>query len=288
MSKLLLGTTVIGVTIVGCAQSAKDPGFRGDDSGTAEVAAATSCDPGAALTGATYDLSRSRFAFGSTPSEEQVSTMTRWVGSDGVVAIESCGSEQGIMNAGAPEETLPDWSPDPVALAAHVREYFVSMGVDPCQILDDGVTGSGSAGCSGGATDGASCQPLTGSSMIDLARGVDGIRVVESRAYARFNVNDQTTSESLYWPAISAEVVTSARSFAGKLADASALAAYKAQLPSNAQGDGQVVIHHSSCMYPAAPFQAAATYDVLQTNPTGMMEATISFDADGNRVTTQW
>jgi hypothetical protein len=275
----------IGVTIAGCSQSTNVPGSAGGDSGSTSAVARTSCDPGQTLTGATYDLSKSRFAFGSTPTPEQVSTMTRWVGSDGVVAIESCGSEQGIMNAGAPEENLPDWNSDPTALAAHVRDYFVSMGVDPCQIASDGVTGFGSGVCS---ADGSSCQPSAGSSMIDFARGVDGIRVVESRGYARFNVNDQTTSESLYWPTISADTVTSARSFAAQLADPSALAVYKAGLPSNAQGDGGVVIHHSSCMYPSSPFQSAATYDVLQDSPSGMMRTMVSFDAQGNRVATLW
>ena len=39
------------------------------------------CEPGAALAGAAYDVSKSRFAFGSTPSVDEESFGTRYVGS---------------------------------------------------------------------------------------------------------------------------------------------------------------------------------------------------------------
>jgi hypothetical protein len=247
---------------------------------------ATSCQPGADLTGATYDLSKSRFAFGSTPVQQDASGMTRWVGVDGVVAIESCGLESGSMNGGAPESGLPDWSTDPATLSAHVRDYFLSMGVAPCQIANTAVLASGGAVCSTGPD--ASCEMTTAQRTIALARGVDGIPVSESNAYARFNVNDQSTSEGFYWPTVPAVTVATARSFRDQLADAAALAAYKARLPSDAQGDGRIVIHHSSCFgLSSSPFQSAATYDVMQSSSMGMASI-LSFDADGSPVTTSW
>ncbi len=247
---------------------------------------ATSCQPGTDLTGAFYDLSKSRFAFGSAPVQQDESGMTRWVGVDGVVAIESCGLELGSMNAGAPEANLPDWSPDPSSLSEHVRDYFISMGVEPCQIANATVLAGGSVVCSTGPD--ASCEMTAAQRTIALARGVDGIPVSESHAYARFNVNDQSTTEGLYWPTVPAATVSAARSLRDQLADAAALAAYRAKLPSDAQGDGQVVIHHSSCFgISSSPFQSAATYDVLQSSPMGMASR-LSFDADGNPVTTNW
>jgi hypothetical protein len=265
----------------GCAVSSKNDNDAGDLS--------ASCHPGATLTGAVYDMAKSRFAIGSSPvRDDSVPTMTRWVGSDGIVAIEACGSELGIMNAGASETDLPDWSSDSAALSSHVRDYFESMGVQPCQIAATQVFGSGSASCTATSDSDSSCQVISGSRSIYLSRAVDGISVVESQAYARFNVNDQSTSEGLYWPTISADTVTAARSFRTSLADPAGLAAYKAKLPATAQGDGQVVIHHSNCFSgTAGPMQSAATYDVLQNSPMGMA-GTLSFDADGNPVTTIW
>jgi hypothetical protein len=81
---------------------------------------------------------------------------------------------------------------------------------------------------------------------VALVRGVDGILVSESNASARFNSADQTTQEGMYWPEIAASVVRDARAFRDRLADPARLAAYKALLPSDAQGDGQVVIHSAS------------------------------------------
>jgi len=235
------------------------------DTGIDSSPVSTSCDPGATLIGASYNLSLSHFAFGSTPVRDDttVAGLTRWVGTDGVVGIYSCGEEMGSMNADAPETGLPDWSSDSSALSEHVRAYWVSMGVDPCQIAEIQV------------------QAGTNGYSISLVRGVDGITIAESNAGAKFNVNDQTTSEILYWPTIPAETVTAARSFRSLLADPAALATYKAKLPATAQGDGVVTIHHAECpsLY-YAPSTPVATYDVS----TGSWYS--SFDIDGNRVST--
>jgi hypothetical protein len=74
----------------------------------------------------------------------------------------------------------------------------------------------------------------------------------------------------------------------------SGLAAYKAKLPADAQGQGQVLIHHTSAGS-SSPFHAAVTYDVVQTEPPSDSggislggEADLSFDPNGNPVTTAW
>ena len=237
--------------------------------GTATSADVTGCEVGAPLAGAAYDITKSRFAFGSTPSKDDADGFVRWVGVDGVVGIEQSGGELGILNAGAPEASLPDWSDDPTALASHVTAYFATFGVSACQIGDAQVPGG---------SDGRT---------IALARAVDGINVAESLAYARFDNQDQSTSEGFYWPTIPADVVTSARAFQAMLADPTELAAYKAKLPADAQGDGLVILHHTSSSS-TAPFAAAATYDVEP--PPGPLGrgSTLSFDAEGNPVSASW
>jgi len=251
----------MGPACVGCAGSAID--------GSAASGDVTGCGVGAPLAGAAYDMTKSRFAFGSTPSEDDAYGFVRWVGVDGVVGFEQSGGELGILNAGAPEASLPDWSADTTALASHVTAYFVTFGVRSCQIGDAQVD-SGSDG-----------------RTVLLVRSVDGINVGESLAYARFDSQDQSTSEAFYWPTIPADVVTSARAFQAMLADPTELAAYKAKLPADAQGDGLLILHHTSSSS-TAPFAAAATYDVEPPpGPLGL-GSTLSFDADANPVSASW
>jgi hypothetical protein len=70
------------------------------------------CASGEALAGTSYDLSLSRFAFGSKPDPIDAGSLTRWTGSDGVVALFSDGSEIAELNASAPEATRASLSPD--------------------------------------------------------------------------------------------------------------------------------------------------------------------------------
>jgi hypothetical protein len=75
----------------------------------------------------------------------------------------------------------------------------------------------------------------------------------------------------------------SARAFRARLADRTELAAYKAKLPADAQGDGLVILYHTRSSS-TAPFSAAATYDVaLPAGPLGF-GSTVGFDAAANPV----
>ena len=224
-------------------------------SGSAAEEGAQSCQAGHTLTRASYDLSKSRFAFGSVPTRDDENGLVRWEGAQGVVAIERSGREMGIMNAGAPEVGLPDWSDDPVALQAHVTEYFAEMGVASRQM---------SSSVHGGS-DGRT---------ISLQRNVDGIPVVESIGFGRLNNADQSTSEGFYWPTVPSDIVTAARALRDRRAEAAALAAYRTKLPAEAQGDGRVVIHHSD------DFQQR----VLVLRYVRGLGSTASFDAEGNPV----
>ncbi len=219
------------------------------------------------LSGAAYDISKSRFAFGSKPSQNSTGWGTRWVGADGAVAIAACGQELGAMNAEAPESALPDWSAVEQDLVGHVEAYFATMGVDVCQV--------------GSAAPSTSVQGVT----ISLSRVAGDVPVWESTAYARFDSNDQTTDEGLYWPEVPSATILAAMNFSAMLAAPASLAAYKALLPASAQGDGQVVIHHSPCPSAQSAFASVATYDVLEDDsPLGMPEQA-SFDDTGNPVT---
>ncbi|HEX3696167.1 MAG TPA: hypothetical protein VH374_12355 [Polyangia bacterium] len=261
------GWSVIALVPLGCIGCSG--GLSSSPPAATASGAVTGCEIGAALKSASYDVTKSRFAFGSTPVRDDSDGLSRWVGADGAVAIWPTGGELGSMNGGAPEASLPDWSSDPTALDAHVTAYFASFGVSACQIGEASVLGG------------------SGGRSISLLRRVDGIIVAESLAYARLDNQDQSTSEGFYWPLIPADVVTNARAFHARLADPIQLAAYKVNLPANAQGDGVVNLHHTNSSS-TSPFAAAATYDVETTGSQFGRGPIVSFDADGNSVSMVW
>ncbi|HLK39501.1 MAG TPA: hypothetical protein VKU41_22250 [Polyangiaceae bacterium] len=268
----------LAATLVCCSSGSDRAAASGSN-----LAPGASCEPGHPLAGASYDVNKSRFAFGSKPAPVDAGTLVRWTGSDGVVAILADGSEMGVMNAGAPESGLPDWSADPNALSAHVTDYFVSMGVAPCQLsgVDATYSGGGGGGVDGSVTFTGANQTTSG-----LVRGIDGVTVAESLAYARFDSDDQTTNESFYWPTIPGDVVAAARAFHDQLAAPGALAAYKAKLPADAQGDGSVIIHHTTGGS-SASFTAVATYDTVQITPLND-GSELHFDRNGQPVMDTW
>jgi hypothetical protein len=69
----------------------------------------TGCIAGSALTGASYDVTKSRFAFGSTPVAVDAGILTRWTGKDGVVAIFTDGSELASLNGGVVQPGVRYW-----------------------------------------------------------------------------------------------------------------------------------------------------------------------------------
>jgi hypothetical protein len=278
------GVAVVVSVLGGLATAPAGCGSGNDPTGSATTGVSdASCAPGQPLTGASYDIRKSRFAFGGVPVAVDAGPLVRWTGSDGVVAISTDGSEVGLMNGGAPESDLPDWSSDGNALAAHVKAYFVSMGVATCQI--SGTDGTYSGG-GGGSTNGGPMVTFASQATIGLVRSIDGVPVVNSTAYARFDTDDQTTNEAFYWPTIPADVVTAARAFHDKLAAPGALAAYKAKLPADAQGDGRVVIHHR-VGGSSLPFTSVATYDTVRITPSND-GGELSFDSNGNPVMDTW
>jgi hypothetical protein len=249
-----------------------------------DAGGSAACRPDAALRGATYDIAKSRFAFGSKPVKQNEGPLVRWVGSDGALAIFSDGSAAASLNGGAPEANLPGLNGDPTE---HVRDYFIAMGAEACQIDAGDIHASAEAG---GPVNGSVTVTRTFPTSVSLVRAIDGIDVAESIAWAQFDVQDQTIAEGFYWPEIPADVVKAAIAFRDWLSDASALAAYKTKLPADAQGEGNVVIHHTG-EGGLRPFAAAAVYDVVQTQPDGSSfgkAGNLYFDRDGRPVSNAW
>src|SRR5215472_16765655 len=92
---------------------------------------------------------------------------------------------------------------------------------------------------------------------------------------------------SMYWPEVPANVVSSARAFAAKLAAPRERAAFIAKLGKAAPGagntPGSVRIVHTSGAY-HGPFQAAAVYSTVVPSRRGGKAQILRFDEDGTRV----
>jgi hypothetical protein len=263
-----LAVSFVLALLGGC--SSKSTAAAPTGSGTA---GATSCDPGAALTGMTYDVGKSKFAFGGTPAASPFpSGGTHYIGPHGAMLIDQYGYVSATMNGDAPENGLADFAGDDAAILQHAKDYFGAMGLDGCQITTPSVLsgGSGSGSSSGSVT-------VSTSRTLSMNRAVDGIPVFNSMANAEFRAGDVTTFEAVRWPTISADVVSAARALRDQLKDPAKLAAYRAKLPANAQGDGQVVIEHTGFSTAATPFVAVAAWYVAQ--PYGVF-----FDANGAAV----
>jgi hypothetical protein len=203
-----------------------------------------------------------RFAFGGTPTESHDGAGDRWTGPDGEFLIDAMGCSSGVLNGGAPEAGLPDWSSDPDALTKHVVDYFVGAGLPRCQIAHVGIL----AGSTGRNVD------------ID-GRQVAGFAVVGSGAWARLDSQDDSTAEMVCWPTIPTQVIDQARAFRMQLADPSGWAAYQAFLPEDARGgQGEVQIQHGGFLQPGAP---QAVYHVFVTSSG----SDLYFDPHGNMVT---
>jgi hypothetical protein len=239
---------------------------------TADVSRGLACSHDAALAGASYDVSQSKFAFGNKPSLDTAHHQTRWVGRDGIATIANNGAAVAIMNSRAPALDLPSWSDDPGALEDRVVDYFANMGIERCQVGEPDITSNG-AGVQ--AADGSLSMKWDPPTVV-LTRAIDSISIPESRASARWVSGDRATAESLYWPTIPAEVVRDAFALQAILRDPSQLTNYKARLPDDARGDGKVVIHHND--QPGPAFRATAVYEVELSNETR------AYDLKGNPV----
>ena len=264
---LSLSSALLLWIVAGCS-SGTSGSVDGAPSGNGSSSATDPCGGGADLAGYVHTVAHSRFAFGGTPIESKEGSIERWTGPDGVFALEANGNATAILNGGAPEQSAAPFG-DADAHNAHVVSYFTGAGMPTCEV--------GAVQALGGSSSGGGSVVST-----SITRTIDGIAIDESIAYASFIATDQTTLEGVYWPVLPQAVVADARSWRDALSDAANLAAYRATLPSDAQGSGRVVLHHTP-MYSTLAFQAVATFDVDPAPPAS--DDTRSFDRSGHRVT---
>jgi hypothetical protein len=272
------GSLLVLGFVLGCSGTSSTPSVgtpitnpTAGDAGSADAGASlgTCGDDGKDLSGATWSLAKSKFAFGGTPTESSSQGQDHFTGPEGA-GIAYAGGAMMIPNAGAPAGGRPDFSNDANIQTAHVRAYLQTFGIPDCQVSSVSQLGSGG----GGGPVGGPTTTYAGHLTIALNRGIGGSMIADSHANAEMNDQDASSREDIWWPAIPASVVAQAKQMQTDFADPAKLAAFQAKLP---DGDGAlpgvIRIHHN---YPdSKTFSAVVTWDV-ERNGSG-----ISYDANG-------
>jgi len=166
---------------------------------------------------------------------------------------------------------------DPTTQASMVQAYFVGAGLPADQVA--GVGAYYQVGGGGPMTAAPVSKPIQVTSINStLSRAINGVRVVESFAWAKMTTSGDVDMESVFWPPIDSAVVDAAVSFKAQMVDPVAHAAFLQSLGGVAYHDGGVVIHHTNAAIHSAP-TAYVSYDVV-TSP-GSSAAARHFDQSG-------
>lgn len=275
------------LTLFGCfdapdTHSATDPSI--DEASTVAPLAYTErvAGPGDAP-GFVHRAAASKFRFGATRRELSEAAWGKVVGSEGVFATDAfTGAVRANPNGDAPSVQAAALSTDPEVHNKRVLSYFRAAGLPVDQVGGAHVTTIMKVE---GAADELikSQRPKFVAYTTIVERVIDGIRVPDSFAWARFNERDEVVAEGVYWPMIPASAIASARALRDHLADTAGGEAFRTSLGVNdasAKG-GLVTIRHSAATSRAA-FEAFASYDVHV--PYGGQNGrghTVHFDASG-------
>jgi hypothetical protein len=183
----------------------------------------------------------------------------REVGREATLAVNlKNGSAFGVPNANARSQHSGPYGASPEAHEASVRDYFVYLGLPAEQILRVRTLTQLEAHGRGDETRTVPLVLAAYYSVID--RGVQGIPVPDSFAWARVDTEGKVIAEGIYWPALSPAVVAGALKLRDAVADPQRQAALEAKIPLRIRDHG-VAIRHSSA-YVETPFEAFPSYDV--------------------------
>ena len=219
-----------------------------------------------------HSVERSRFVTGSTvdqmrPIEEY--GFLKVVGPNGVFATNlrnglTIATQNEEMDKSDTNEATHEskYAPllDPEKQNAMVMEYFVAAGIPREQV--GGVHANTDISAVGAGDDIMSATVRVDGYTSILERVAGGFPVPESIAWARLDNEGASIGEFVYWPAIPAKALADAR-LLNEMTTGPRTAEYMARLPANLP-PGVVVIHHSAAT-DEGPFEALATYDVLDS-----------------------
>ncbi len=264
------------VVLVGCG-TVPEPSGNGDSTPGSSRVALTAIG----ATGYVHQTQCSKFRVGTFLRQSRDGNLDRVIGTDGVLATDDVtGSVRGILNADSAASTRPPLTADPKIHNARVLAYFESCGLPADQVGPVRVLTVMSSSGTGVVT-----APSNGTFLGYIGvvtRVIDGIPVPDSFAAARFDVDDDTTMEWVYWPPIPTTAIDDAKSLQGMLGTPSNRAAFLARLPPEAAASPlEVTIRHSD-FDDERDFVAFGSVDVhVSAGGTRLRGTTLHFDALG-------
>jgi hypothetical protein len=294
-------TRTLVVTLA--ALSAGQLGCAGDDpdldpsdppgDGTSEVSGPAT-DGSVAGEEFRHSLDRSRFKLGSVLRRARESGAEKTVGSEGVFAVdENNGAVLATPNAppGPGKASAAGTSPSFQALStdeyvhnARVLKYFAAAGLPVREIGGMHVTTTMEGRASKAQQVIRAEDTQFVSYATHLERVLAGIPVVDSQAWATFDIHDNVLSEGVFWPAIPAEVVAKARALQKLVSDPASHGTLRSAIargmPDLGGLPGRVVIAHTSPAYTGVTV-AAAAYEVITRGPGAQIKR---FDERGAAV----
>jgi len=222
---------------------------------------------------------RSRFLLGtSSPTIQIEGGFEKSIGAQGVFATDAVnGWALAVPNADAPIKKRPPFPGNADDHNRHTLEYFLASGIPKDQVTGVHVNTLMRGGMN------ANGEQLPNQFLgyySCLERSIQGVPVVESQAWARFNVDGDVVEESVYWPALPPTLEADITNFQVAALDN----AYRAKLAAPVPLDfasGKIAIHHSSST-DHRKFTVVITYDV---NPAEHRKGrTHHFDINGRAV----
>jgi hypothetical protein len=209
-----------------------------------------------------HGLKQSHFVVGAQPRTVTEAGWSKQQGTDGAFAVSlHNGVAMALPNARPNAYQKPLYTKDPSDHEKQVLEYFTSAGIPKDQI--GGVHTMTRLSSSGHYGDAHPSPPRVDSYISVLERKVDGYPVPDSVAWAQFDNEGHVISEGVYWPALPASAIRDAGRIKSQLASTSDRSRFLAQIPATLPS-GQVAIRHTSASDQQAPFEAVASYDVLE------------------------
>lgn len=210
------------------------------------------------LAGYQHGAENTKFLLGANARWSAQSGYLKDTGEIGTVAIrESNGSVFGVPNAHAVSVNKAPYGRSPQDHDTYVRGYFVALGLPVDQI--ESVQAMTLLEADGRSDESVRSVPRVTAYFSVMSRGASDVKVADSFAWARANVDGSIVQEGVYWPALPPRVLTEVAQFKEMLANAESRRAFESRLPI-ASASGTLVIHHSSAT--EDQFEAFASLDI--------------------------
>jgi hypothetical protein len=255
-------SVIVAVLHCGCDSTPPEPELNGTVSTNSRSSSLTL---GTGLPGYLHSVNASRFYLGSATQEKDEYGYHKFIGESGTFAYDlTNGCVRASQNARSPRLQLRPYGASGMEHNDRVLSYFIAGGIPKEQIR--GVQTHPLMGGAGSAdvpkmNVGVDATLIAYYSVLSRMTP-QGIPILDSQAWARFDEQDQVVSEGVYWPDIPASVVEEASAFKARLSTPEGAAAYKALLPSLPH-EGGVVIRHSTSVT-RVTFEAMVVLEVTE------------------------